>query len=113
MAFGEGPLSFPPLVEAAETLFVPVAIRNNVEGYERQVLERYEEPTWNNPVVRFVDETGADVLPRKDRVWKTGPLIARVVAALAEADRPLPVWLDTVSQETSAGDVETAAFAMT
>ena len=33
MAFGEGPLRLPLLVEAAEELFVPVAIRNNVEAY--------------------------------------------------------------------------------
>ena len=113
MAFGEGPLRLPLLVEAAEELFHPVAIRNNVEGYEGAVRERFEEPSWNNPVVRFVDGDGADVLDRKDRVWKTGPLLDRMVASLEAAERPVPAWLSTVASETSSSEVERAVFAMT
>lgn len=112
MAFGEGPLSEPLLVEAAETLFVPVAIRNNVDGYEKEVLERYDEPTWNNPVVRYVDGRGADLIPRKDRVWDLGGTAARMVAALEAAERDVPAWFATAAEESSAGEVETAAFAM-
>ena len=113
MAFGEGPLAFPLLVEAAETLFVPVAIRNNVTGYEQEIRERYEEPAWNNPVVRFVDGAGADLIVRKDRVWSTGGVVGRATRALAAAQRPVPAWFDTVAQELASGEVETAAFAMT
>jgi len=112
VAFGEGPLSFPLLVEAAETLFVPVAIRNNVEGYEKQVLERYDEPAWNNPVVRYVDARGTDLIPRKDRVWGLGETLARTVAALEAGEASVPPWLRTVADETASGQVETAAFAM-
>jgi len=112
VAFGEGPLRLPLLVEAAEELFVPVAVRNNVEGYEAEVLARYEEPAWNNPVVRFVDAKGKDVLPRKDRVWKTGPVLERMTAALVAADRDVPIWLRTLAAETSSHEVQTALFAM-
>jgi hypothetical protein len=98
-------------------LFVPVAIRNNVGGYEQDVRERYDEPAWNNPVVRFLDSKGADVIPRKAGVWGTGALLARMTRALREAQRPVPAWLDLVTHETEAdergGDVDTAAFAMT
>ena len=100
------------MVEAMETLFVPVAIRNNVEGYERTVLERYEEPTWNNPVIRFVDATGADVLPRKDRVWSTPQVLGRMLAALEAVEQDVPAWLDAYAQETLPGDTERAVFAM-
>ena len=100
-------------MEAAETLFEPVAIRNNVGGYEKSILERYKEPTWNNPVVRFVGANGKDVIPRKDRVWSTGALLGRMTDALRGAERPVPNWLDTVSLETGTGDVQTAVFAMT
>lgn len=103
----------PLLVEAAETLFHPVVVRNNVEGYEREVLERYDEPTWNNPVVRFLDAGGADLIPRKDGVWSTGGQLARMVAALDAAEREVPPWLGTVAAETASGEVETAVFAMT
>lgn len=112
MAFGEGPLRTPLVVEAAEDLFVPVAIRNNVGGYEKEVLDRYDEPTWNNPVVRFLDDAGDDVIARKDRVWTTGGLVGRMAAALKEAERPVPRWLDTLARETATGDVEVAHFAM-
>ncbi|MCP3920731.1 MAG: hypothetical protein GY711_34830 [bacterium] len=88
-------------------------IRNNVEGYEREVLERFEEPTWNNPVVRFVDAKQKDLIPRKDRVWKTGPLLARMEAALEAAERPVPDWFRAVALEVGTGDVDVAAFAMT
>ena len=87
-------------------------IRNNVEGYERTILERYDEPTWNNPVVRFVDAKGEDVIPRKDRVWTTGGVLGRMAKALDAAERDVPAWLATAASETASGDVETALFAM-
>ncbi len=112
MVFGEGPLSQPLIVEAAETLFEPVVIRNNVEGYEKEILERFEEPTWNNPVMRFLDSKGADILPRKDRLWSMGQVSARVASVLGAAELNVPVWLDTLVQETSEQKLERAAFSM-
>lgn len=100
-------------MEAAETLFHPVVIRNNVGGYEKEILERYKEPTWNNPVMRFVDAGGKDVIPRKDRVWTTGGVLGRMALALEAAERPVPAWLSLGASETRGGDVETAVFAMT
>lgn len=100
-------------MEAAETLFEPVLIRNNVGGYEKSILQRYKEPTWNNPVVRFVGDDGKDVIPRRDRVWSTPQLLSRMTSALGAADRPVPKWLETVSVEAGSGDVQTAVFAMT
>lgn len=88
-------------------------IRNNVEGYEREVLERYHEPTWNYPVVRFVDGSGKDVIPRKASVFATGDLLARMERTLRTAKRDVPAWFDLTAAETSSGEVETALFAMT
>ncbi|MFT7667672.1 MAG: hypothetical protein ACI8X5_000351 [Planctomycetota bacterium] len=102
----------PLLVEAAETLFEPVVIRNNVEGYEKEVLERFDEPTWNNPVMRFVDSKAQDILPRKDRLWSTGAVAQRVVDVLEAAKREVPTWLSTLWDETSSEEIQTAAFAM-
>lgn len=87
-------------------------IRNNVDGYEKSVLERFEEPSWNNPVMRFLDGKGRDLLPRKDRLWRTEAVGARVAQALAASGKPLPSWVDTLAQECSSGEVETAVFAM-
>ena len=87
-------------------------IRNNVDGYEKEVLERYDEPTWNNPVIRFVDGDGKDILPRKDRVWLLGDVTARVVQVLEAAEQKVPAWLATLWDETSSEEVQTASFAM-
>ena len=92
---------------------MPVAIRNNVEGYEGEVRERFEEPSWNNPVVRYLDGEARDLIPREDGVWGTAGTLARMVAALEAAERPVPTWLATVAAETASGEVETAVFAMT
>ena len=113
MAFGEGPMSMPLIVEAAETLFHPVVIRNNVEGYEGSIRDQCKEPSWNYPVMRFIDGKGADILPRKDKLFSTGQVLARWTEALRASKSEVPLWLKTLAAETSSGEVETALFAMT
>ncbi|MEL6431622.1 MAG: hypothetical protein AAFU73_20390 [Planctomycetota bacterium] len=88
-------------------------MRNNAEGPEQAVLERYREPTWNNPVVRFLGADGDDLIPREDGIWTLGGQLERMVRALEAADRPVPRWLRTRAAETASGEVESAVFAMT
>ncbi|MBK9630139.1 MAG: thioredoxin family protein [Saprospiraceae bacterium] len=52
--YGSEVLSHPLMVEAIESYFVPLAIFNNKGGSDREVLEIFKEPSWNNPVVRIV-----------------------------------------------------------
>lgn len=92
MVYGRSVLTHPLMVEAIETFFVPVAIYNNVKGKDAEVLARYEEPSWNNPVTRFVDAAGKDLIPRKDRVWTMSAMGKRMVAALEKADVDVPLW---------------------
>ena len=63
VSFGEQVLSHPLLVEAIESEFVPVAIYNNRGGHDREVLGRFDEPAWNNPVVRLLGPDGRDLVP--------------------------------------------------
>ncbi|MEQ9323688.1 MAG: VPGUxxT family thioredoxin-like (seleno)protein, type 2, partial [Polyangiaceae bacterium] len=111
VGFGETVLAHPLLVEAIEAEFVPVAIHNNKPGHDRAVLERFREPTWNNPVVRFVDTEGEDLIGRADGVWSTHGIAVRMVKALAAADREVPEYLSWVVQETTPTP-ERATFAM-
>lgn len=92
MVFGRSALTHPLMVEAIETLFVPVAIHNNKKGYDATILKRYEEPSWNNPVTRFVDADGRDVIPRKDRVWTTAGVARRMQQALEKHGKKVPRW---------------------
>ena len=107
MAFGEGPLSQPLLVEAIEDLFEPVLIHNNAEGYDEQILERFLERAWNNPVVRYLDAAGDDLIPRAEEIWTTAQVTARTVLALRAAGRPVPPWLALLDEELNPTQPET------
>lgn len=113
MAFGEGPMSFPLIVEAAETLFHPVAIRNNVKGYEDEIRKQCKEPSWNYPVMRFVNDKREDILPRKDKLYSPGEVLERFTAALTASKQEVPKWLETVTRESAIDEVQTGLFAMT
>ncbi len=102
MGFGQGPLSQPLLVEVLEDEFVPVLVYNNQAGRDAELLAKYDEPAWNNPVLRFLDVRGVDVLPRKDGVWSTAAVAARLVEALAAAKRPAPAYLKNLASELGA-----------
>jgi len=109
--FGRDVLSHPMLVPAIETCFVPVVVRNNVEGKEREILKRYEEPAWNNPVVRFLDAKGKDLIARKDRVWDAHKMAARMISALEKAHATVPGYL-RIARDESDHATETAVFEM-
>lgn len=104
-------MSHPLMVEAIESLFVPLLIHNNKKGYDSQILREFKEPSWNNPVVRYVDSSGKDVVARKDGVWTTGGTAERMVLALKAAKQQVPNYLAMVALE-NAKDVEHATFAM-
>ena len=99
--FGADVLSEPLVVEAIENEFVPLLIHNNAGGRDAEVLATYGEPAWNYQVVRFLRPDGSDVIERRDRVWETGPLAARMIEALQRADRPVPKYLRLLEQEHS------------
>lgn len=109
--FGKHPLSHPLIVEAIEELFVPVTIFNNKKGVDEQLLKHFQEPSWNNPVVRFMTAGETDIIGRKDRVWTTQGIASRMIQTLEQAERPIPGYLHQISLPTNR-KIETAEFAM-
>ena len=109
--FGQEVLSNPLLVEAIESEFAPLLIHNNKAGRDAEVLKQFAEPAWNYQVVRFLDAGGKDIIPRKDRVWDTGGIAARMISTLEQAKRPVPAYLRLLSVEHSPRLLE-AVFAM-
>lgn len=107
--FGMAVLSHPLLVEAFEDSFVPVLIYNNRGGRDEEILKRFEEPAWNNPVVRYVDDRGKDLIPRVDRIWDPNRTAARMREALLAANQPVPRYLELMAADESTA---TATFAM-
>lgn len=110
-SFGNGPLSQPLLVEAIETEFIPVLIYNNKPA-DAGILKQYQEPAWNNPVVRFLAGNGADLIPRQDGVWTTGGIAQRMVAALQAAKRAVPKYLVLVAEEAAVVKPSRLTFTM-
>lgn len=86
--FGKDVLSDPAIVQSVEENFIPLLIHNNNGGKDAEVLKKYNEPSWNYQVVRFLDSSGKDLIPRKDRVWTKEALEPRIDAALKKAGRP-------------------------
>lgn len=110
--FGRTVLSHPLLVEAIEDEFVPVLVYNNRGGKDKKLLQRFGEPAWNYQVVRFLDVDGRDLIPRKDRVWTTGEIAERMMAALKVSKREIPRYLEGVAAENSSNHHAESAFAM-
>lgn len=108
--FGAEVLSNQVIVDAIEEAFVPLLIHNNTGGRDAEVLAQYGEPAWNFQVVRFLDSDGFDIIERRDKVWETGPLAARMVQTLEKAGREIPPYLRLVEQEFS-DRLETIHFA--
>ncbi|MEO0454392.1 MAG: VPGUxxT family thioredoxin-like (seleno)protein, type 2 [Verrucomicrobiota bacterium] len=88
--FGKEVLSNPELATVIENSFVPLLIYNNRGGKDAALLKQYREPSWNFQVIRFLDEKGKDLIPRKDRVWETKPLAQRMIQVLQSLDREIP-----------------------
>jgi hypothetical protein len=110
VSYGDQVLSHPLIVEAAETLFLPVAVYNNVGGDDGRVLKSFNEPAWNNPVVRILSPArGAESL-RLAGDYTAGGLAGAMVSALKAAGRPVPTYLGLLAEET--GRRERAVFAM-
>lgn len=109
--YGQRVLSHPLLVEAAESLFVPVAVFNNRAGADRRVLRSFGEPSWNNPVVRVIDAERRTLAPRLDGDYSVQGLARTLSTALGRAGRPVPRYLGLLVAETRPGR-RRAVFAM-
>ena len=96
--FGREVLTEPLLVEAIETEFIPMLVFNNRStGEDVKWLKQYNEPAWNYQVIRFLNAEGEDLIKRKDKVWTTGAVAERMIAALEKAERPVPNYLRSVA----------------
>lgn len=99
------------MVEAIESNFVPVLIYNNKKEHEG-ILKKYNEPSWNNPVVRYLDAEGQDIIPRKDRVWTTSGVAKQTARAIEASGKSAPAYLKLIAQGANEKKTETAEFAM-
>ncbi len=105
-------MTHPLLVEAIEDQFVPVLVYNNKGGNDKALLQKFNEPSWNNPVIRYLDETEKDLVPRKELVLSVSETAQRMVTALQGAKREVPGYLQAAAAPARGSEMETATFAM-
>jgi len=109
--YGQNVMSEPLLVDAIENEFVPLAIFNNKGGQDKKILDLYGEPTWNNPVVRIVNQEGKDLINRIAGNYSIAGVVQGMQSALRAADRPSPEYLNLIA-ESQASQTETAYYSM-
>jgi hypothetical protein len=110
--FGQEVLSHPLLAEAIETEFVPLFVANCRPGRDAELLARFGEPAWNNPVLRFLDANGHDVIKRADELYSAHEIAVRLAEALRAAGRPVPAYLALAVEETQTAHRREATFQM-
>lgn len=100
--YGSDVLTHPLLVEVIETAFIPLAIYNNKGGHDAEILKRFQEPAWNNPVVRVVDSEGSNILPRLSGNYSAAGLTTLLNNALIKQKGKAPLYLQLLADEMSA-----------
>ena len=98
-SYGSEVLTMPLIVEAIETHFIPLAIYNNRDGADAEVLKRYNEPAWNNPVVRAVDLYGKDVAVRLTGNYSASGLASWMTQVLIKNKGRAPQYLQLLTDE--------------
>lgn len=102
--YGHNVLSHPLMVEAIENLFVPLAIYNNKGGKDKQILQKYNEPTWNNPVVRIVDKEGDNKVNRISGNYSAIALYKAMQTSLVNSGKAIPGYMKLLGDELFASN---------
>jgi len=92
------------MVEAIENSFIPLAIYNNKGGKDRVILEKFKEPSWNNPVVRIVSENGFDLVPRVAGNYQSIGLYNAMKNSLEKRNKEIPTYMKLLGEELAAVD---------
>ncbi|MEZ4897573.1 MAG: VPGUxxT family thioredoxin-like (seleno)protein, type 2 [Saprospiraceae bacterium] len=110
--FGQEVLSHPLLVEAIEQFFVPLAIYNNRPGKDAEVLQMFQEPAWNNPVVRIVDLQGRNLTGRVAGNYTPGAVADAMIQVLERQKKDIPGYLGLLRDEFSTSKPVTKTYQM-
>lgn len=97
--FGQDVLTHPLMVEMITDRFVPVAIFNNHPGSDAEILRRYDEPSWNNPVVRFLGRDGAELLPKLNDRYDALGLHTKIIAVLEMLGEDVPQYFRLLGRD--------------
>ncbi|MGJ8666310.1 MAG: VPGUxxT family thioredoxin-like (seleno)protein, type 2 [Patiriisocius sp.] len=113
--YGHNVMSNPLLVEAISNEFIPLAIFNNKGGKDKEILNKYKEPTWNNPVVRIVAANGENLTQRISGDYSALAVYNAIVDVLEKEGKQIPKYITLLGEELKAkkyGAVKEAQYKM-
>jgi hypothetical protein len=99
--YGKKVLSHPLVVEAIETLFVPLAVFNNHGGEDAKVLKSFNERSWNNPVIRIIDSHRREITRRLAGDYTIAGTTGLMIDALENDKIPVPEYLRIIQKENA------------
>ena len=67
--YGDKVLSSNIICQFIADHFIPIAIYNNRAGQDAEILKKFNEPSWNYPVLRIVDHSMNNIADRLDKVY--------------------------------------------
>lgn len=100
--YGHNVLSHPLMKEAIENEFIPLAIFNNKGGKDKAILNLYNEPSWNNPIVRIVNKNGNNLTERIAGNYSVKGLYSAMIKALKKSEKPIPTYVEVLGKEITA-----------
>lgn len=110
--YGSDVLSHPLIVETIERFFIPVAIYNNKGGSDAEVLKYFNEPAWNNPVVRIINADKENITERLSSNYSPSGLVGAMIDAISNCGQETPAYLKLLFQELSNDPTEFATYSM-
>ncbi len=99
--YGNNVLSHPLIVEAIEDNFIPLVIYNNKGGKDAKVLQKFNEPSWNNPVVRVVNSKGKNIVPRLSGNYSALGITNTIINSMLANNMIAPEYLHLLAEELS------------
>jgi len=110
--YGNNLLTHPLIVETIETYFIPLAIYNNKGGSDAEILKKFDEPSWNNPVSRIINPNSEkDIVKRLNGRYDSN-LVAFISNGIIESGNIVPEYLNLLYQEVSSIDLREIHLSM-
>ena len=97
--YGREVLSHPLMVEIIENEFIPLAIYNNKPGKDAEILKRYNEPSWNNPVTYFIDSEGKSIVNKLANNYEPFALYNKILEVFDVKHREVPLYFALLKKD--------------
>lgn len=108
--YGFNVMSDPMMVDIIENEFIPLCIFNNEKGHDKEILDKYKEPSWNNPVVRILNKEG-ESLVRINGKYSTKEVLNETLNVL-EKNYSIPKYASLYQESLNVAKKESHYFQM-